>query len=151
MVENSATRAGGDICLGVPLVRGGSLVFKVLIIDDDAGYCQALAMLLRRAGYAVVTEPNGARVESVVTAHRVKAVITDLYMPEADGLETLERLKRLNSAIPVIGMSGSVLGDDDPCLKAFQMLGATAVLTKPVDGSRLLTILAEILSHPLAC
>jgi DNA-binding NtrC family response regulator len=116
---------------------------KILVIDDDDRVRQCLTALLSEAGYTVVTEPNGARVEALVEGGGFDAVVTDLYMPEADGIETIGRVRRRAPELPIIGLVGEGNGDDDPCSRAMKMFGAIDVFTKPVDRDRLLTTLAR--------
>jgi DNA-binding NtrC family response regulator len=75
-------------------------------------------------------------------------VITDLYMPKTDGIETLQRIRNVAPKLPVIGLSE--LGCDDPCAKAMLLLGAFEVLSKPVDLRLLLAVLQRALSRRMA-
>jgi len=122
-------------------------VLKVLVIDDDRGYRDYLTRLLNDAGYAVTTATNGSRVEAIVTADHFDAVVTDLYMPEADGIETIGRIRQRLPHIPIIGLCGDGGGTDDPCSRAMLTLGALAVFEKPLDGRRLLETLADAIAH----
>src|SRR5438445_7375770 len=104
---------------------------NIVVIDDDPDFRDYLALLLERAGHAVRTLPNGAGLRAVVSAHRVDAVITDLYMPEQDGIETVRQLRAIAPDMPVIAVSGSSVAND-PCLRAIRLMGAAAVIGKPV-------------------
>jgi DNA-binding NtrC family response regulator len=122
-------------------------VRKILVIDDDDRVRQCLTRLLSDAGYSVVTEPNGARVEALVDGGAFDAVVTDLYMPETDGIETIGRVRRRAPDLPIIGLAGEATGVEDPLGRAMKLFGAVDVFTKPVDRDRLLTTLARAISQ----
>jgi two-component system, cell cycle response regulator len=117
---------------------------KILVLEDDDLFRHYLIALLERAGHEVRSLPNGSNVESVVAAEKFHAVVTDLYMPESDGLDTLRRLKKHSPHIPVIGItSGS---PDDPCVRAMLVMGAEQVLMKPLDEPALLRTVERVLT-----
>jgi DNA-binding NtrC family response regulator len=126
---------------------GGWFVAKVLVIDDDLAYREYLERVLTHAGHVVETEANGARILRIVAAERFDAIITDLYMPECDGIETIGRLRSVLPNIPIIGMTGSTGAEDDPCSRAMRMFGAVAVLEKPLDRERLLAVLDKAIAE----
>ena len=64
---------------------------KILVIDDDRSFRQFLVALLERVGYEVRALSNGLGVEQVLAREPFAAVVTDLYMPGADGIETIDR------------------------------------------------------------
>jgi two-component system chemotaxis response regulator CheY len=114
---------------------------KILVIDDDKMFRLYLTTLLERAGYEVHALGNSSAAEMTIEAERFDAVVTDLYMPHFDGIEIVRTIKRATPGVPVIGVSGSPLGSRDPCTKAMSVLGADAMLTKPLDSAAFLTIL----------
>jgi CheY-like chemotaxis protein len=119
---------------------------SVLVIDDSE-VCRAyLRTLLERAGYDVHERANGKGVDAFIAATPVDAVITDLVMPGVDGLETIRAVKRLSPFLPVIGITGVACGCDDYHIRAMTLLGATAVLTKPLDPDALLARLGLALA-----
>ncbi|HYC13912.1 MAG TPA: response regulator [Stellaceae bacterium] len=116
---------------------------KILLIDDDEIFRDYLAALLTRAGYQVRTLPNGSAVETAVQSEPFAAVVTDLFMPMADGIETIRAVRKRVPTLPVIGVTGEVELENDPCRKAMTVLGAKAVLSKPIDASAFLSALRE--------
>jgi two-component system response regulator HydG len=114
---------------------------RVLVIDDDESYSAVLTTLLTRGGYEVRALRNGRALASAIAAEPFDAIITGVYMPEIDGIEVLRSVKRL---IAVAGgrFSG---GMDESVHRAMTVLGAAAVLTKPVDGESLLSVLRDAL------
>jgi CheY-like chemotaxis protein len=118
----------------------------ILVIDDDASFRDYLATLLSRAGHTVRALSNGKALPRVLAAERFDVVVTDLYMPEVDGIEILLLIRRLVPAMPVIGMTGGYA----PTLRAFAALGADAVLDKPLDVGELRAVLLLALSKGTA-
>jgi CheY-like chemotaxis protein len=121
-------------------------MLSVLVIEDNEGCRAYLTTLLRRAGYRVHELPNGNGVDAVLSTTSVDAIITDLVMPDADGLETIRNVKRLAPAMPVIGITGAAWGPDDCYIRAMTVLGAAAVLLKPLEGEAVLSALGHALA-----
>jgi len=117
----------------------------ILVIDDDRLYRNYLSILLERAGYGVCVLPDGATADAVIARNGVAAVITDLYMPDRDGIETVRRIKRHFPGLPVIALTGAYMGLDDPCIEALAKFGADAVLIKSISPGELLAALAKAL------
>src|SRR5882762_5784516 len=114
---------------------------NILVIDDDPSFREYLTALLSRAGYEVRCLTSGAAVRDVVQAGGFDAVVTDLYMPNVDGIETLRSVKQVAPSMPVIGLSAGFWSPFDPCHRAMTLLGAEAVLSKPLDGTAFLAVL----------
>ncbi len=108
----------------------------ILVLEDDDLFRSYLTTLLERAGYKVRSLPNGRGAVKLITNHRIHLVLTDLYMPDTDGLETVRRVKKHWPELPVIGITSGE--PDDPCLRAMLVMGAEQVLTKPLDEAALL-------------
>jgi CheY-like chemotaxis protein len=118
---------------------------KILVLDDDDLFRHYLTTLLERAGYAVKPLHNGVGVEQAMAREKFDAVVTDLYMPHSDGLETLRQVKRLSPSLPVIGITSGI--PDDPCVRAMKVMGAEIVLTKPLDEAAFLAALHRVMAR----
>jgi two-component system cell cycle response regulator len=116
---------------------------RILVLDDDDLFRHYLTSLLTRAGYQVKALHNGIGVEQAMAREKFHAVVTDLYMPHSDGLETLRLVKRLSPSLPVIGITSGI--PDDPCARAMTVLGAEIVLTKPLDEAAFLAALRRVM------
>ena len=123
---------------------------RVLVIDDDEDYSVFLTALLMRGGHEVFSLRNGCFLARLLAAEPFDAVITDIYMPEIDGIEVLRWVKKLAPSAAVIVVTGGAYaaGADDCVHRLMSLLGAVAVLTKPVDGEALLDILRAALDSP---
>lgn len=119
---------------------------KLLVIDDDLAYREYLERVLTSAGHAVRTRPNGTRILQILAGERFDAILTDLYMPECDGIETTARLRAALPDIPIIGMTGNPGAEDDPCCRAMRLFGAGAMLEKPLDRQKLLATIEGALA-----
>lgn len=122
---------------------------KILVIDNDELFRQYLAALLRRAGYLTHAPSGSGEMRSVLAAGDYDAVVSELYMPDIDGLEVVRVVKSHFPTAPVIGVTGGSLGPTDPSRKAMLAFGAAAVLTKPIDPDSLLAVLRRTLD-PIA-
>src|SRR6185312_11542235 len=106
----------------------------VHVIDDDDDAREALAFMLKRAKFAVETYPSAAAFLSV--ASDVGGVIvTDVRMPEMDGMELVQRLRALKVEIPIIVMTGH--GDIPLAVEAMKA-GVIDFIEKPYEGERML-------------
>jgi PAS domain S-box-containing protein len=115
---------------------------RILVADDEAGVRRFLRTVLENGGYSVIEAENGKQALEEVRAGEVDLVITDLVMPEQEGIETIPILRREFPAMGIIAVSGAFGGQ---FLKPARMLGADAVLSKPVGAGLLLTTVQEVL------
>lgn len=120
---------------------------SLLIIDDDETLTEGLKRLLYRNGYAVHTARNGKEALEFLAAEQVDLVITDIFMEEMEGLETLVAVKRHYPEIQIIAMSGGAKIMDRDCLDMAQVLGADKILRKPIIIHTLLDTIKELSSR----
>ncbi len=116
---------------------------KILVIDDDELFRQYLAALLERAGYQVRGLADGSGVADAIETERIDAVITDLSMPNVDGIEIVRYVKHQHPRLPIVAVTGGLLGSNDARGRVLSMLGADAVLSKPLDAESLLQMLSK--------
>jgi DNA-binding response OmpR family regulator len=112
---------------------------KILVIDDDELVRRMVTRVLRAAGHDVATAENGLRGMALIRKERPQIVITDIIMPEQEGLETILEIRRDNSEIKVIAMSGSASIGSTDILTMARLLGADEVLHKPFRAEELLS------------
>jgi two-component system, cell cycle sensor histidine kinase and response regulator CckA len=115
---------------------------RILVADDEAGVRSFLRTVLEGGGYAVIEAANGKQALQEARARDVDLVITDLVMPEQEGIETIRALRRNVPGVGVIAISGAF---GDQFLKTAELLGADAVLSQPVSAELLLARVAEVL------
>jgi DNA-binding NtrC family response regulator len=110
----------------------------ILIIDDEPLVCEMLQEILLGAGYAVTCATDGRDAQKKMRARSMDLIITDIFMPEKDGLETIEAFRRSHPKVKVIAISGgSPIRESDVLAWATRM-GAAYTFQKPVDRRELL-------------
>ena len=118
---------------------------RILIIDDDDTLRGIIAKSLIHAGHTITQANNGRKGVAQFRAAPTDLVITDLVMPEQEGMETIKILHRDFPQTPVIAMSGGL--DGSPLyLDLTRRLGARITLTKPFTLQQLKQAIDEILS-----
>src|SRR5436853_1437898 len=100
---------------------------KVLIIDDDPLVRYTLSKILTSHGYDVVTAADGERGLAVIADENPAVVITDLIMPEQEGIETIIRIRREYPDVRIIAISGGGRYGNFDMLPMAQTLGADAI------------------------
>jgi len=123
---------------------------KILVIDDDHLVRYALSKILLSAGYAVVTAADGRRGMAVLRAEHPDAVITDIIMPEQEGIDTIIQIRRERPAVKIIAISGGGRIRNIDFLGMAQSLGANDVLAKPFEVDELLSCLTRLGLPPTA-
>lgn len=126
-------------------MRGKADPRRILVVDDNPDMRLMLALLLKPAGYDVVVARNGREALDVQRRRPVDVVITDLFMPEADGLETVERFRADYPELPLIVVSGGPRGGaKTDYLSVARELGARVTLRKPFSAEELFAALREV-------
>lgn len=125
-------------------VTSGSRGKSVLVIDDNAQLRALLCGALAKMGYVVTSAADGAEAFETIARQKFDLVITDLLMPERDGIEVIGELRLKQPASRIIAMSGGGRGSRDHYLATAKGLGAHAVLGKPFSVSELSTALDAV-------
>ncbi len=116
----------------------------VHVIDDDAGVRQSLAFLLTASGFTVRVHESAVAFLAVLPEAREGCVITDIRMPQMNGLELQRRLGELGAGLPVIVMTGH--GDVPLAVEAMKA-GAVDFIEKPFDDEVLLSAVRAALAR----
>ena len=116
----------------------------ILVVDDEAGFRAMLSQVLRDAGHMVSEAASGAAVLPNLIATPADLLLTDLVMPEKEGIETIVTVRRAFPKLPIIAMSGSVFGG--AYLEMARRLGANRVLSKPFTMAQLIAEVESVLS-----
>ena len=122
-------------------------MIKILVIEDDSVVRDYLVTILVRAGYTAVAARDGE--EGVMLHQRAPAdlVITDIIMPEKDGIETILDLQRTDPVPKVIAISGGGHIAADDYLRSATLLGADLALCKPFTGDEILTAVDRLIAR----
>jgi DNA-binding response OmpR family regulator len=119
---------------------------RILVIDDDPDTRAMLEQTLKPAGYEVISAVDGWE---GVLRHRTSPadlVITNLYMPKHDGLETIRVLRTCFPEVAIIAMSGRP--DSGTMLSIAQTLATVEILRKPFVGDELIAAVGKALGEP---
>ncbi len=118
---------------------------RILIIDDDTHVLSTLRKMLEREGYEVVEASDGKKGLRLYRENPTDLIITDLIMPEKEGLETIIELRQNFPDTRIIAMSGG--GQDVPgnSLSTAKILGANYTFEKPINREQLLNAVRDLL------
>jgi CheY-like chemotaxis protein len=120
---------------------------SVLLVEDDETVREAVSMMLERAGYVVTSVENGFVAAGLIEDWQPNLVITDIFMPDGDGIETLNLVKRRWPATPVIAISGGSPMLRLDYLQIASDFGAAATVSKPFVAEQFLATVAKVLSE----
>ena len=119
---------------------------SILIIDDDAQFRAMLRQMLSRAGYEVLEASNGKEGMRIYRDKPADLVITDLIMPEKEGIETISDLRREFPDVKIVAISGGGKMGPEDYLRGAKLLGAQRILTKPVEKEEILEAVRELIN-----
>lgn len=119
---------------------------RILVIDDDPVVRGMLVEMLRREGYEVDEADDGRAGMRKFREVPATLVITDVVMPEQEGLETLMQLRHASKTVKVIAISGGGRVGPDAYLNSARTLGADAILAKPFGREELLELVTKVLA-----
>jgi CheY-like chemotaxis protein len=118
---------------------------RILVIDDDDHVRTMLRHMLERVGYDVVEARNGEVGVRIFRAHPADLIITDIFMPEKEGLETIRELVRDFPSAKIIAISGGGISGALSYLPLARSFGALCTIAKPFDRRELLEAVRKLL------
>lgn len=120
---------------------------RILVIDDDPSLRRTMRKVLERAGHDVVEAENGATGMSLVRDSPPDLVVTDLLMPEKEGIETIQEIRAEFPKLPIVAVSGAGSAEEGGPLLDAQLFGAEATLSKPFSVEELTETVERVLSE----
>jgi CheY-like chemotaxis protein len=114
----------------------------ILLVDDDLASLALARHALERAGHLVITATTGLDAQRALDAASFDVVVTDIFMPDMDGLELIRHICNSGRTSPIIAMSGG--GGAPNFLPVADALGADMVLQKPVAPSALVRAVDQV-------
>ena len=118
---------------------------KILVIDDDDLVRSMTCNVLKKSGFQVFEAENGNVGLNVAVKESPDLVITDMLMPDKEGIETILELSAINKDIKIIAMSGGGKTQDMTFLDLAKKIGASKTIQKPFKPANLLSAVQEIL------
>lgn len=122
------------------------MVKNILVIEDDELVRDLLKQLLENEGYNVTTARNGRIGIQLYRAEPSDLVITDLIMPEKEGIETIRELRKDYPDVKIIAISGGGAIAPTEYLNIAQRLGVQKTLSKPFKTAEILEAIRQLLS-----
>ena len=120
---------------------------SILLVDDDEQFRVMLSEALTGEGFLVREASDGRQGIKEYEEQPTDLVITDLVMPEKEGLEMIVKIKQLHSEVKIIAMSGGGRGSSQNYLKMAKAFGAQLVLAKPFSHREILEAISQVLEH----
>ena len=118
---------------------------SILVIDDNETMLRMICDLLGRSGFATLSASDGVKGLKAYYADHPGLVITDLIMPNKEGLEVIMELNKQDPKPKIIAMSGGGRLEPQTYLPLAEMLGADHVLEKPFHPAELVALVKELL------
>jgi CheY-like chemotaxis protein len=119
---------------------------KILVIDDDGAIRTVLGLMLGRAGHEVKLYANGkVAMRSIDDGETFDMVVTDILMPEMDGIEVIATLRSRGTAPLILAISGATAPSSVDLLKAATNLGAQGALQKPFTDEVFLALVEDLI------
>jgi DNA-binding response OmpR family regulator len=118
---------------------------RILIVDDHEDLRTMLQVWLQAEGYEVVVAPDGGAALGLLDRNPVDLVVTDLCMPETDGIEMIVEVKKRFGHVPIVAMSGWTSSGGIDYLQVAREIGAVRTLKKPFDPVELSKIVRELI------
>ena len=118
---------------------------QILLIEDDQQFHNFVKEVLESEDYAVLSAMNGAEASKLLEEHTPDLILTDLLMPEKDGVRLITEARVSHPQTPIIAMSGGQSAFSPVFLEAATTLGAAHTLDKPFDDEQLLTLVRSCL------
>jgi CheY-like chemotaxis protein len=118
---------------------------KILVIDDDVLVRDTIVRILERRGYQVLVAGDGALGVRIFRSEQPDLVITDIIMPEKEGLETIREIRGQCPHAKIIAISGGARIGNMDFLDITGKLGASEIISKPFDPSDLIALVSRCL------
>jgi DNA-binding response OmpR family regulator len=121
---------------------------RILVIDDDRLVRFTIRTALEHAGHTVVEAEDGVRGLAAFDAAPFDLVITDLLMPEKEGVETVREIRQRSAQVKILAVSGGGAMKTLDYLAMAEALGADRSLAKPFTSRALVAVVEELLASP---
>ncbi|MBF0500489.1 MAG: response regulator [Candidatus Riflebacteria bacterium] len=117
---------------------------QILVIDDDAQLCFLMKQILESSGFAVIMASDGREGLEILSRQTVDLVITDIFMPEKEGIETITDIRAKFPDLKIVAVSGGGRSGSIEYLSMAQRLGASKTLLKPFSKDELIQVLVDL-------
>jgi CheY-like chemotaxis protein len=129
---------------GAPLIMADNKSKKALVIDDSADTREFLTILLQKHDFEVITATDGDEGLETFKKHRPDVIVTDIFMPNKEGLELITEIRNVDDEVGIIAISGYKDKQGMDYLAVAKQFGAQAVMEKPIKTDKFVSVLKEI-------
>ena len=120
----------------------------ILVIEDDPQILKMLGILLSRASYTVLQAKHGKEGIDLYMEHDVQLVITDIFMPEQEGIATIREMLKHDPKTKIIAISGgNPLMESSDYLRHAELFGAMSTFQKPINHQDLLQEVRRLIAE----
>lgn len=130
-----------------PISLRETLVCRILVVDDDTAVREMICSILATCSYDISEAADGKIAVRKYREQPFDLVITDLVMPDMEGIELIAQLRRIDQNVKVIAISGGFLAASDTYLKTAKLMGAQHTLPKPFEIDELLSVVLAALER----
>ena len=120
---------------------------KILVLDDEPSILLMIKKMLEKAGHDVDVALNGKEGMQLFEKNKPDLVISDIIMPEKEGLETIFELRRMYPDLKIIAISGGGRIGPDGYLPGAKLLGANMVFQKPIDQKEFVNAVNQLVGE----
>ncbi len=120
----------------------------ILVVEDSEDLRFIIKDFLLKAGHRVSEACDGSEVADHLTGDPIDLVITDILMPEQEGIQTILQIRRSSPDVKIIGMSGGGVGGAEHYLEMAREFGANETLQKPFKKAQILELVDKLLGAP---
>jgi CheY-like chemotaxis protein len=117
---------------------------RILVVDDNEDLRTTIQALLQADGFEVAVAADGEAALALSRSRPADVVVTDLFMPDKDGIETIIELKKLYPNIKIVAMSGWTSTQGSDYLQVAREIGAAVTLQKPFDPLELSRVVRQL-------
>ena len=117
---------------------------RILVVDDNADLRSTIQALLQADGFDVAVAGDGQAALASHQSRPADVVITDLFMPDKDGIETIVELRKLSPGLKIVAISGWTSTQGSDYLRVAREIGAAVTLQKPFDPQELSRVVRQL-------
>ena len=117
---------------------------NVLIVEDDAVYAKAIRSVLRKQGYKISFTDNGVDAIEKFKQESFDLVITDIFIPDKEGIELIQEIREINPTVKIIAISSGGNVGRTSFLKLAEAMGANTGLEKPFGPDKIIEVINSL-------
>jgi DNA-binding response OmpR family regulator len=124
------------------ITSDGRCMTKILLAEDDKNLSRSIDILLTLDGHQVISVYNGEEALHKLLLQRYDLLITDIVMPNTDGIELINKIRLINSDLPIMVVSGKL---NSQLIKLLETMEIKHILPKPINPTRFRKMVQKIL------